>query len=383
VCQIFDEMTKKICLIFVLSLLFFQFNFGQNDNIINDSLSKFDKFNQKAEALFKIIPVPIISYSQEAGNVIGLAKFNAFPLSKKDTISLPSKLSGSVSFSTKGRINVNVGNDLIFKENLYFILSTFRYKKQPQYLFGIGNNVTIDNIEEVTNEHIEFNVNFLRRVYQKLYIGFGMEIDDYINVKTEPDSFLIEDMVTGVNGGTNFGLGVAFIWDSRDNRYNAHSGSLLKTSFIFYNKALGSAYQFNRFELDARKYFNPWLKHIIAMQATTTHLYGDVPFYDLALLGGESKMRGYYKGALRDNFLIDSQVEYRLPVWKILGLVGWVGTGRVADSFKAMEFKDFWISYGGGLRIKVDSENDINIRIDAGFGSNGINAVYFNFSEAF
>ena len=376
-------MIKKTGLIFVLFLLFFQFNYGQNDNKSNDSLSKFDKFNQKAEALFKIIPVPIISYSQEAGNVIGLAKFNAFSLSKKDTISLPSKLSGSVSFSTKGRVNVNIGNDLIFKENLYFILSTFRYEKQPQYLFGIGNDVTIDNIEEVTNEHIEFNINVLRRIYRKLYVGFGLEIDDYIDVKTESDSFLIEDMVTGVNGGTNFGLGIAIIWDSRDNRYNAHSGSLLKTSFMFYNKSLGSAFQFNRFELDARKYFNPWRKHVIAMQATTTHLYGDVPFYDLALLGGESKMRGYYKGGLRDNFLVDSQVEYRMPVWKILGLVGWVGTGRVADSFKAMQLKDLWISYGGGLRIKVDSENDINIRIDAGFGNNGINGVYFNFSEAF
>jgi len=165
-------MIKKTGLIFVLFLLFFQFNYGQNDNKSNDSLSKFDKFNQKAEALFKIIPVPIISYSQEAGNVIGLAKFNAFSLSKKDTISLPSKLSGTVSFSTKGRVNVNIGNDLIFKENLYFILSTFRYEKQPQYLFGIGNDVTIDNIEEVTNEHIEFNINVLRRIYRKLYVGF-------------------------------------------------------------------------------------------------------------------------------------------------------------------------------------------------------------------
>jgi len=235
-------MIKKTGLIFVLFLLSFQFNYGQNEDKSNDTLSKFDKFNQKAEALFKIIPVPIISYSQEAGNVIGLAKFNAFSLSKKDTISLPSKLSGSVSFSTKGRVNVNIGNDLIFKENLYFIWSTFRYEKQPQYLFGIGNDVTIDNIEEVTNEHIEFNINVLRRIYRKLYVGFGLEIDDYIDVKTESDSFLNEDMVSGVNGGTNFGLGIAIIWDSRDNRYNAHSGSLLKTSFMFYNKSLGISF---------------------------------------------------------------------------------------------------------------------------------------------
>ena len=38
-----------------------------------DTLSKFDRFNKKAEALFKIIPVPIITYSSEAGNTFGLA----------------------------------------------------------------------------------------------------------------------------------------------------------------------------------------------------------------------------------------------------------------------------------------------------------------------
>ena len=376
-------MTKKISFIVTILFLAFQTIYAQNKDQTNDTLSKFDKFNIKAEALFKIIPVPIISYSQEAGNIIGLAKFNAFALSKKDTISQPSKISESVSFSTKGRVNVNVANDLIFNENNYFVLSKFRYAKQPEFLFGIGNDVSIDDSEEVTNEHIGFEINALKRIYKKLYVGIAIELDDYLNIKTEPDSFLIEDMISGLNGGTNFGLGVSVIWDSRDNRYNAHNGSFLKTSFMTYEKSLGSAYQFNRFELDARKYFNPWLKHVVAMQATTTSLGGDIPYYDLALLGGQNKMRGYYQGALRDKVLFDTQVEYRMPVWKIIGLVGWVGTGRVAESYKAIDLNGFWMSYGGGLRIKVDSENDINIRIDAGFGNNGIKGVYFNFSEAF
>src|SRR6188472_4638622 len=72
-----------------------------------DTLSKFDKFNVKMERAFKILPAPIITYSTEAGNTFGLAKFNVFNLSKKDTISRPSKLSEVVTFSTKGRINVS------------------------------------------------------------------------------------------------------------------------------------------------------------------------------------------------------------------------------------------------------------------------------------
>jgi outer membrane protein assembly factor BamA len=121
------------------------------------------------------------------------------------------------------------------------------------------------------------------------------------------------------------------------------------------------------------------------MQAATTYLQGDIPFYDLAMLGGENRMRGYYKGALRDKVLFDTQVEYRMPVWKIFGVVGWVATGRVADAYKNLNFdgNGFWLSYGGGLRIQVDGDNNINLRVDMGFGPGGISGLYLNFAEAF
>ncbi len=72
-----------------------------------------------------------------------------------------------------------------------------------------------------------------------------------------------------------------------------------------------------------------------------------------------------------------------MPVWNIFGLVGWVGTGRVAEKYQDLSLSGFWPSYGLGLRIKVDSESDINLRVDTGFGKNGISGFYINFSEAF
>src|SRR5215203_5965024 len=120
--------------------------FAQQDTttatVTKDTLSKFDKMNAKMEALFKVIPVPILTYSTEAGQVFGLAKFNVIDLSKKDTISKPSKLSEVVSFSTKGRINASVSTELVFNQNKYIILSYINYRKQPEYIFGIGNDVT-------------------------------------------------------------------------------------------------------------------------------------------------------------------------------------------------------------------------------------------------
>jgi len=370
-------------------LLTFQGSIAQKDTEANDSLSKFDKFNKKAEALFKIIPVPIITYSTEAGNTIGLAKFNAFDLVKADTISDPSKVSGLVSFSTKGRINVALANDLIFKENKYVIRSALVYRKIPEYLFGIGNDVSIDDVEEVTTDRFSFKLNALMAMGNEkgkekdLYAGFAIDIADYSNVETDSTSFLIEDQVSGLDGGTNIGLGISGAYDTRDNRYNAYKGTFISTSFVLYTKTFGSSYGFNKFELDARKYYNPWLKHVIAIQATTTSLGGDIPFYSLALLGGDTKMRGYYEGALRDKILVDTQVEYRLPVWNIFGLVSWIGTGRVAKDYRDLALDGFWLSYGAGLRIKVDSQENINLRIDFGYGPGGISGLYFNFAEAF
>jgi len=348
-----------------------------------DSLSKFDKFNKKAEKLFKVIPVPIVSYSTEAGNVLGLAKFNAFHPVKKDTISKPSKISELVSFSSKGRVNIVVANDLILKENKYMILSFFSYREVPEYIFGIGNGVSIDDVEEISTQQIRFKTNPMIRVYENVYVGGILDIADYIKVEADSTSFLVQDQVTGLNGGTNFGLGFSLEFDSRENRYNPYNGSFVSAQFIFNEKALGSAYQYTRFELDARTYFNPWLEHVIALQATTTALGGDAPFYNLALLGGANKMRGYYEGALRDKVLVDTQVEYRMPVWNIFGVVGWVGTGRVAPSYDKMSLDGFWPSYGGGLRVKVDSKNKINLRLDFGFGRGGIHGTYISFAEAF
>lgn len=375
--------TKKILLsgLFALGLLTALGQTHPNP----DSVSKFNSFNKKAENFFKVCPVPLISYSTDAGNVFGLAKFNTFHVSKKDTISRPSKISEVATFSTKGRINVSVSNDLIFKEDKYMILSFFNFKKQPEYMLGIGNDVSRDDVEQVITNRIKFASTAMVRVKGKFYAGIGLDIADYFGIEAADTSFLVEDQVTGLKGGTDFGVGLAGALDNRDNRYNAASGMLILTTLVTYPEAIGSRYQFTKFDLDIRKYFKPWknLKHVIAVQTSTTFTDGDVPYYDLAQLGGEDKMRGYYKGAIRDKVLVDGQIEYRMPIWNIFGIVGWVGTGRVGKGYDDLALSGFRLSYGGGIRIRVDSGSNVNLRLDMGFGPGGVSGFYINFAEAF
>jgi hypothetical protein len=349
----------------------------------NDSTAKEPTFNEKMEKLFKVIPAPILTYSSEAGNIFGLAKFNLFRVSKKDTISKPSKIAEVVTVSTKGRVNVSISNDLIFKENKYMILSYFNHKKTPEYILGIGNDVKVEDAEQVTIDRIKFQTVAMVRVAKDYYAGISLDLSNYFKVEEDSNSFLITDNVTGVHGGADIGIGFAAALDSRDNRYNAFKGTLLLTTLTFYPEFLGSSYQFSYLNIDFRKYFNPWRKHVIAFQATTYYSSGNVPFYDLALLGGEDKMRGYYKGALRDKVLVDTQVEYRMPLFGMFGLTTWVATGRVMDKYSNFSFDGLYLSVGGGIRIRVDTKNNTNLRLDMGFGPNGVSGFYFNFAEAF
>lgn len=357
--------------------------FAQSDTTtVKDTLSKFDNFNKKAEHLFKILPVPLYSYSTEAGNTFGLAKFNLFNLSKKDTVSKPSKLSEVLTFSSKGRINASVTTELVFHENKYVILSYINYKKQPEYIFGIGNDVKREDVEQVQYDRIKFFTTALIQVKKDFYVGVPLDVANYFNIQPDSNSFLIKDNVTGVSGGFSFGSGLAAAYDTRDNRYNPSGGAYALAVLTFHPEWV-SAYQFTKFELDLRKYFNPWKKHVIALQATTSSATGDVPFYELSQLGGDKQMRGYYQGAYRDKILVDGQVEYRMPVWKIFGVTGWLGTGRVAESYSDLSLDGFKLSYGGGIRIKVDSKHNTNLRLDFGFGPDGISGTYINFAEAF
>jgi len=371
---------------FVLVICFFSNKiFASNDStaVATDSLSKFDKTNQKMEALFKVIPVPIFSYTTEAGYIFGLAKFNMIDLDKRDTVSSASKISEVATFSTEGQVNISVSTELAWNKDKYLVMGYINYKQQPEYILGIGNDVSIDNAEKITLTRLKF-VNYgLVQVIENLYVGIGVDLTNYTNIEKDTTSFLIRDSITGVDGGTSTGVGFSAAYDTRDKRYNPYKGMYCILKTMTFPSFMGNPYLFSSYDFDVRKYFNHWKDHVIALQATTSYRTGGVPFYEMSMLGGEDKMRGYYKGALRDNVLVDCQMEYRMPVWKIFGITGWIGTGRVAHDYSDLSLDGFWLSYGGGLRIKVDSAHNTNLRFDWGFGPGGVNGFYINFAEAF
>ena len=219
-------------------------------------------------------------------------------------------------------------------------------------------------------------------------VGIIQQYKNYTNVESITDelneqAFLDSTQYPGYRGGVTSGFGIAACFDTRDHKYNAKTGIFLATSLISFGNYVGSEFKYNSFTFDARKFFNPWLKHVIAVQFYTQQNVGTVPFYSLGQIGGTNRMRGYYLGAIRDKVIVDSQIEYRMPIWSIFGITAFVSAGRVAETYSDMSLNGLWYAGGLGLRIMVDSANKANLRFDFGYGQEGARSLVIGFTEAF
>ncbi len=375
-----------LILLFLLSV----YTFSQNKTTKTDTTKqsfgdKFNSFNKKAEEAFKILPFPMITYARETGWVFGLVKYNMVSLVKGDTISPASSFSELISLSTTGMAKAVVGSNMFFANNSIWLKAEVYYIDYPEYILGTGNDVRAEDIESINTERFAFNNAFLYALNKErtLYAGIYQNYENYLKVDKDSTSFLVKENYTGKDGGVSSGFGFGFAYDTRDNRFNATRGIFIEGNMLAYGKYVKTNFSYNSYKLDVRKYFSLSKSQVIAMQMRTISNYGTVPFYSLAKLGGTESMRGYYLGALRDKVLFDSQLEYRLHIWNIFGMVAFAGAGRVAPDYNSLNFRDLWYSGGVGLRIMVDSRNRANLRIDYAIGEYGANAVVLGFTEAF
>jgi outer membrane protein assembly factor BamA len=124
------------------------------------------------------------------------------------------------------------------------------------------------------------------------------------------------------------------VYDNRHNVLNVRRGFFSELAYLNYNKRWGSAFNFHYVTFDSRLY-RPLGKQVLALQLAGNFTTGDVPFNQLALIGGETIMRGYYLGRYRDRSYLATQAEYRwlpFPFSRRFGGVVFGAVGSVAPT---------------------------------------------------
>lgn len=344
------------------------------------SLMVYSQEEDSTDKSFNWMAYPYIFYTPETNLAFGGGGILYFYLSPEYK-SKASTITPSFYYSINNQYELSILPDLYFGYYEYHLASELRFGRSIDRYYGIGNSTPDIENPDYLLDAFKFKLDSEIRFLNAFDLGVIYEFRyvDIVDIRENP---YIEDSY-GSEGGFNSGLGIVISYDSRDNQFYPKSGGLYKFRSVYYMQAIGSTYDFNHYELDIRNYNAIHENHIIASQLYLVSKRGNPPFYEMAPLGGEIIMRGYFKGRYRDANLLAGQVEYRTRFgWRRLGLVLFLGAGDVAWDYNHFKLTELKYSYGAGLRFRLDEKEKIDVRMDIGFGNN-TDGVYFSIQQAF
>ncbi|MFT6166830.1 MAG: hypothetical protein ACJAV5_001523 [Vicingaceae bacterium] len=325
----------------------------------------------------QVIVYPVFAYAPETSWEIGFSSLYVY-FANQDTTNRLSEINGFTFFTLENQYGLFFDHALYSDQDRWFFLGKLRFQSFPLFYHGIGINTPEVALAKVQANQILIKERVLHKIKKDLFLGFEFDYQRLSAVDfalTDPTDQTFE-MPRGSNGSDNVGLGLGLVRDNRHNVLNVREGLFSELAVLHYNPAWGSTFNFTSIMSDTR-FFKPMGKNnVLAAQLLGQFNFGDVPFNQLALLGGESMMRGYYYGRYRDNNQVATQVEYRfLPLpfnfSKRIGAAVFAGTASVFNNADNLALSNFIVSGGAGLRFLLFPKKDIWIRTDLAFTKEG------------
>jgi hypothetical protein len=342
-------------------------------NAFPDSLKPHKSFVQKvieeATKKRKFLLAPEFGRSPQTGFYTGIYYLQLFKV-KGDTDSRTSNIETYGTVTERNQYFLTFNNTVLFDKEKYFWRGNSYISKFNEFFYGIGNDIDVN-----TKDLINFNYfNTLQRVTRVIkshtYVGLQAQFTKTFNLTYDKGGLLDESSAYGKGGSQNTGVGPVFLYDSRDHVIFTRTGTYLDISAMFFQKAFGSQYPFTNMIIDFRKFIKVYKNDVISFQTLINYNWGNVPFRQLALMGGDVMMRGYYPGIYRDNFMMAQQIELRIPVYKIFGIVLFAAVAEVEHTLQAFNWQDLKYTYGIGLRFMFIKHERINVGGDLGFSKN-------------
>lgn len=329
--------------------------------------------------------LPLLYYTPDtrlAFGAAGVYYFKIPPLHEYEKLTRVSYVQFLADYTQNKQVDVwGLWNIFTRNENFLF-KGELRYRNFPDRYFGIGNATPSSNEERYEYSLVSVKNLVLKKIRPSLFVGLDYHFEYEYGFKYTEGGVLEQGMVTGYKGGIGSAIGAVSIFDSRDNAINARTGKLIEFSTYLYTRALGSSFSF--FSINGL-YQHHWpirKRQALAMQTKLRLSYGDVPFLDLSLAGGDDLLRGYPKYRYRDKHFIGTQLEYRFPVVWRFGMVAFAGIGDVFGSISDIRASTLKYSVGSGIRFAVNPAERLNIRFDYALGRDG-GYFYFSVAESF
>ncbi|WP_162427298.1 BamA/TamA family outer membrane protein [Pontibacter pudoricolor] len=336
-----------------------------------------------------LIPIPVLYYTPDTKLGFGAALIGFMKLQSK-TDSSYTRLSTAkliADYTLNKQMDQWLEWNIFTRDEKYLLRGELRHRVYTDRFYGTGNNSSPDDEEKYEYDLIGTKLAGLKSLGNRMFLGPDLQLTKYYNHKTNPiaedrPSQLEEQTISGYKGGLNNGLGLVFLLDSRDNVSYAGNGMLLEVSGCRFGSLLGGDFNYSNYNANFSKYFTLKPDHILASNTVLTINTSEVPFMRMATIGGDRLLRGYARSRYLARNVVATQAEYRFPVWRRFSMVAFTGVGDVFDKTADLELNRLKYTIGTGLRFALNPEEKINIRMDAGYGREGIN-FFVVLGEAF
>ena len=297
----------------------------------------------------------------------------------------PTSISPYFLYTAKKQVLTALDIDVYTKTGLN-INTIIRYFNFPDFYYGIGNKTNPDFKELYTDRFFRATGRVMKPLNENLFVGMLYDMQHNNIRKIIDGGELQSDAPIGIKGGRNMGIGPGMVLDSRNSTLYPTSGTFLNAGITLFSKAFGSEYNYASYVVDYRKYMKllgP--KNILALQFNANLSSGtDIPFYKLAKLGGDDRLRGIAHKNLyidRQSYFLQAEVRQEL-FWRFGGVL-FAGMGDVAPGIGDFSLRDTRFVVGAGGRFQALKHEKMNIRLDIGFTDNGQASFYMSVREAF
>ena len=329
----------------------------------------------------KFVILPIVMHTPETKWGLGMGGSMTFRVGKPDSMTRTSNLQALGLRTTRGQTILGLEGNIFFPGENYILRIHSSYSFFPDKYWGLGNRTDRHKPQTFSYRQYYIFPQLLRRIYKDLYVGVSLEFQQIFHFAYDKNSFYDYKNVVGLQGGIVPGAGLLVTWDSRNNAFSPTKGEFFEISYTEFENQRKN-YDYTNYIFDFRKYLAARSGSVIAFQVYGNINKGSIPILSMASMGGNMIMRGYYSGRFRDKNLLAAQIEYRVPIWKRIGAVGFAGVGQVANNLEDLGLSQFKGAAGGGLRIALKPKERLNLRMDYGIARNS-NGFYLTIAEAF
>ena len=339
------------------------------------------KAQQDTTKRFNWTVLPVVYYTPEAGLAYGGggAVTYLFKDSKR-----PSQATFGAVHTTLNQLLLYANYRAFWNKDKYLSYGEVGYYKYEYIFYEIGSKSTLENERFYNVNFPRLRASFLRKIDRDFYLGLRWWFDAY-NIQNLNDSGeVVGRGVVGGKGGNTSGIGVVTNYDSRDDQLFPQKGWFVEGVLLPHAYFMGSDFNFFKASADIAYYY-PLKKDrmLFAFNAYAESNFGETPFQQLAMLGGDKQMRGYYQGRYRDEHALILQAEYRWMFWKRFGFAAFASAAKVGGLDEPYLSNKNHFSGGGGARFQLSKSSTLNLRLDAAYSDDGNFNFYLTFGEAF